>query len=140
MRETMSPSTKINKALESLDAVSRLSATRCPPMERRIEQSLAQFELLRASGLTWRQIVLGLPSWRQKDGTPVSEDQIRGAFSRVRRKRKSAVLPRPVAASEVRAPPQRIVGKPVSVPLHTQPTSKSLLMAQLDLTRKLRQT
>lgn len=139
MRGDMTPPTKINKVLEVLDA-SNLPANRCPPMERRIAQNLAQFELLRASGLTWRQIVLGLPSWCQKDGTPVSEDQIRGAFSRVCRKRKSAVQPRSSTASVVKAAPQPIARKPASVPTPIQPTSKSSLMAQLELTRKLRQT
>lgn len=136
----MTTPTKITRVLEVLDASSSSPANQCPPMERRITRNLAQFELLRASGLTWRQIALGLPSWCQKDGAPVSEDQIRGSFSRICRKRKRIAPPRPAVSSEVKAAPQRITRNTENDPLQPQATSTSSLMAQLELTRKLRQT
>ena len=134
----MTTSSKIRKALDVLDAASRLPANLCPPVERRIEKNLVQIELLRASGLTWRQIVFGLPSWCQKDGSRVSEDQIRGAFSRIYRKQKrggsntgdaraTMIAPRPVGPKKASASQ--------NLPATAQPSS---LAAQLELTRKSR--
>ena len=136
----MGRSKKIKKVLDELDAASRLPANLCPPIERRIEQHLAQFELLRAAGLKWRQIVLGLPSWSQNDGTPVSADQLRGAYSRVSRKQMRLVYKHSAAPSAQKAAPQRSARKPASVQGPAPAPSTSSLMAQLELTRKLRQS
>ena len=134
----MGRSKKFKKVLDELDAASRLPTNLCPPIERRIEQHLAQFDLLRAAGLKWSQIVLGLPSWSQKDGTPVSADQLRGAYSRVSRKQKRLVYP--TGPSAIQAAPQKSAPKPARIQSPAPAASTSSLMAQLELTRKLRQS
>lgn len=136
----MGPTMKTKKMLDELDAASRLPGNLCPPIERRIEQHFAKFELLRVAGLTWRQIVLGLPSWSQKDGTQVSADQLRGAFSRVSRKQKRLVYPHSIAPSAIQAAPQKSARKPARIQGPAPAASTSSLMAQLELTRKLRQS
>jgi len=138
----MTKPTKISRVLAVLDAASRLPADLRPPMERRIERHLDQIDLLRSFGLTWRQIALGLPSWCQRDGTPISDDQLRGAVSRVCRKQR-----RSGAASTVKhfhAP--KAASAPAAqklatvVPNRPAEAPQSSLMAQLELTRKLRKT
>ena len=136
----MGRSKKFKKVLDELDAASRLPTNLCPPIERRIEQHLAQFDLLRAAGLKWSQIVLGLPSWSQKDGTPVSADQLRGAYSRVSRKQKRLVYPHSTGPSAIQAAPQKSAPKPARIQSPAPAASTSSLMAQLELTRKLRQS
>lgn len=138
----MTKPTKISRVLEVLDAASRLPVDHLPPMERRIERHLEQIDLLRSFGLTWRQIVLGLPSWCQQDGTPVSDDQIRGAVSRVRRKQKrsgAASTVNPIRAAKA-ASAQATQKLATVLPNRPAKAPQSSLMAQLELTRKLRNT
>ena len=136
----MATAAEIQKALKRLDASARLPADMCPPIERRLEQGMAQINMLRAWGLTWPQIALGLPSWKQKDGTAVTHDQLRGAVSRIRAKQKptrKGSRPSSVAAATHAAPTAQAQLRQIA-PAPVLSGEKSSLSAQLALTRKSR--
>jgi len=114
------------------------------PIDRMLENHIALFDDLRAAGFTWQQIAAGISSWRKKDGTPISADQLRGAFSRARRQSQSKLVQRP-RPSVTQPPPEQVIQKlTTEIQSATQPTRsksgaldpKTLLL--LDKTRKAR--
>jgi hypothetical protein len=135
----MSHPHKVSRSLAALDAAARHPPEYRLSVERLLANGIQHIELLRSSGLTWGQIALGLPSWRQQDGTPITQDQIRGAVSRIRRK-KPMYAPKEVRPSRVERgslPPSRAEHLPGSD--KTMPAStNSTLGAQLKLTTKMR--
>lgn len=131
---------QVQRILKRLNATAEVSSDMLPPLERRLTHSLAQIQLLRTWGLTWRQIAIGLPSWKQKDGTAISDDQLRGAVSRIRAGQK----PRPIFLEPPHAPVHVktvLAANPPPVEIsrdQVPPSEPSRLSSQLALTIKSR--
>lgn len=136
----MTTPAEIQRTLNRLNATANVSSDMCPPLERRLRHSLAQIELLRTWGLTWRQIALGLPSWKQKDGTAISDDQLRGAVSRIRARQKPGpAFPKPSHALGNGQASPTMKRESVESTRHPVPSSNaSRLSTQLSLTLKSR--
>jgi hypothetical protein len=136
----MSQSKKISRSLAALNTAAGQPPEYRLSIERLLANGIEHIELLRSIGLTWGQIALGLPSWRQQDGTPITPAQIRGAVSRIRRKKPHVHAPKDVRPSRVKkvsVPPSRVEHLPGSE--KTYPASaNSSLGAQLKLTTKMR--
>lgn len=136
----MTTPAQVQRILKRLNAMADVSLDTLPPLERRLRNSLADIQSLRTLGLTWRQIALGLPAWKQKDGTAISDDQLRGAVSRIRARQKPrpTFLEPPHAPANVKTPP---TPKAPSVEIgrdQVPPGERSRLSSQLALTIKSR--
>lgn len=136
----MSKSQKISRSMAALNAAARQPPEHRPSIERLLTDGIEHIEHLRGAGLTWGQIALGLPSWHQQDGTPITEDQIRGAVSRIRRKKLQVHASKKVrlfGVEKVPLPPSRAEHVPGSEKT-PQASTNSSLGAQLKLTTKMR--
>jgi hypothetical protein len=135
----MTTPAEIQRILKRLNATADVSADVRLPLERRLKQGLTQIKILRTWGLTWRQIALGLPFWTQRDGTAISDDQLRGAISRIRAKQKPRpAIPEPPHAVIVQAPPTAHRQSVRTAPHPVPQGETSRLLAQLALTRRSR--
>jgi hypothetical protein len=127
------------KLIDKLRAAAGDNSSLRPPLERLVALYLDELATLRTQ-LKWNQIANALDSWRQKDGTPVSSDQLRGVYSRTkkRHRRTEGALqtqtrrrqsPAPEAFP---APAQREAQRTASL------TGTSMLMKRLERTMAIR--
>jgi hypothetical protein len=82
----MNPVSRPADMLRKLNALGDIDNQVRPSLEHLIRSNVATINTVRSNGVSWLQIAHALPNWIQRDGSPASADQLRGAYSRIKRK------------------------------------------------------